>query len=170
MTKATGWHSLTGKELRFISAQKKIISAQKKSDTSKEKKNIRGETMEEADRLLCEKCGAVNYADAEFCRRCGEPLQPDAPMPAPRQPEIVQYEASAELPEPPRNALDELMHLGIGGLIGFGIRLGFALAIAEIIALMVIVIILIVVVIVLTLLGVGIGNLFFGNLASLARV
>lgn len=121
--------------------------------------------MEETDRILCEKCGTVNYANAEFCRRCGEPLQPDAPMPAPQQPEITPYEASAELPEPPRNALDELMHLGIGGLLGFGIRLGFVLAIAEIIALVVIVIILIVVAVVLTLLGVGIGSL-----TSLARV
>jgi len=121
--------------------------------------------MEETDRILCEKCGTVNYANAEFCRLCGEPLKPDAPMPAPQQSEIAQYEARFELPQPPRNALDELMHLGIGGLIGFGIRLGFVLAIAEIIALVVIVIILVVVALVLTLLGFGIGSL-----TSLARL
>ena len=69
-----------------------------------------------------------------------------------------------------RVTLDELMHLGFGGLIGFGIRFGFVLAIAEIIALVVLVIILIVFAVVLTMLGVGIGNLFFGNLTSLARV
>jgi hypothetical protein len=91
-------------------------------------------------------------------------------MPEPQEQFIAQYGASAELHEPPRNALDELMHLGIGRLIDFGIRFGFVLAIAEIIALVVIVIIVTVVAVVLTLLGVGIGNLFFGNLTSLGRV
>jgi hypothetical protein len=62
------------------------------------------------------------------------------------------------------------MHLSLGELIGFGIRFGAVLAIAEIIALVVIVIIIIVVVAVLTLLGIGIANLFFGNLTSLAGV
>jgi uncharacterized membrane protein YvbJ len=126
--------------------------------------------MEEADRTMCEKCMAINDANAEFCRRCGEPLSQNAPMPEPQQQDIAQYGARTELPEPPRNALDELMHLGIGSLIEFGIRFGFVLAIAEIIALVVIVIIVIVVAVVLTLLGVGIGNLFFGNLTSLGRV
>ena len=87
-----------------------------------------------------------------------------------RRSDISSYGASGELPEPPRNALDELMHLGFGGLIGFGIRFGCVLAIVEIIALVVLVIILIVFAVVLTLLGVGIGNLFFGNLTSLAGV
>jgi uncharacterized OB-fold protein len=126
--------------------------------------------MEEADRTMCEKCMAVNYADAEFCRRCGEPLPQNAPTPTSQESDISSYSASGELPEPPRNALEELMHLGFGGLIGFGIRFGFVLAIAEIIALVVLVIILIVFAVVLTLLGVGIGNLFFGNLTSLAGV
>ena len=126
--------------------------------------------MEEADRTMCEKCMAINDANAEFCRRCGEPLPQNAPMPEPQQPEIAQYGASGELREPPRNALDELMHLGIGRLIGFGIRFGFVLAIAEIIALVVIVIILAVLAVVLTLLGIGIGNFFFGNLTSLGRL
>ena len=126
--------------------------------------------MEEADRTMCEKCMAVNYADAEFCRRCGEPLPQNAPTPTPQESDIPSYGASDELPEPPRNALDELMHLSFGELIGFGIRFGVVLAIAEIIALVVIVIIIIVVVAVLTLLGIGIANLFFGNLTSLAGV
>ncbi|MGA7470035.1 MAG: zinc ribbon domain-containing protein [Halobacteriota archaeon] len=126
--------------------------------------------MEEADRMMCEKCMAINDANAEFCRRCGEPLPQNAPMPEPQQQDIAHYRPSAELPEPPRNALDELMHLGIGRLIEFGIRFGFVLAIAEVIALVVIVIIVIVVTVVLTLLGIGIGNLLLGNLTSLGRV
>jgi hypothetical protein len=119
---------------------------------------------------MCEKCMAVNYADAEFCRRCGEPLSQNTPIPTPQESDIPSYGASDELPEPPRNALDELMHLSFGELIGFGIRFGAVLAIAEIIALVVIVIIIIVVVAVLTLLGIGIANLFFGNVTSLAGV
>ena len=91
-------------------------------------------------------------------------------MPAPQKSDTSSYSTSIELPEPPRNALDELMHLSFGELIGFGIRFGFVLAIAEIIALVVLVIILIVFAVVLTLLGVGMGNLFFGNLTSLPRV
>jgi len=71
--------------------------------------------MEEADRIMCEKCMAVNYADAEFCRRCGEPLPQNASTPTPQEADISSYSASDELPEPPRNALDELMHLGFGG-------------------------------------------------------
>ena len=126
--------------------------------------------MEEPDRTMCEKCMTVNYADAEFCRRCGEPLLQNVPMSEAQQPEIAQYGARVELPEPPRNALDELMHLSFGGLIGFGIRFGVVLAIAEIIALVVIGIIIIVGAAVLTLLGIGIANLFFGNLTSLAGV
>jgi hypothetical protein len=126
--------------------------------------------MEEADRTMCEKCMAVNYADAEFCRRCGEPLQQNAPTPTPQESDTSLYGASDGLPEPPRNALDELMQLSFGGLIGFGIRFGVVLAIAEIIALVVIVIIIVVVVAVLTLLGIGIANLFFGNVTSLAGV
>jgi hypothetical protein len=126
--------------------------------------------MEEADRTMCEKCMAINDANAEFCRRCGEPLEQDVQMPTPQKSDTSLYSTSIELPEPPRNALDELMHLSFGELIGFGIRFGFVLAIAEIIALVVLVIILIVFAVVLTLLGVGIGNLFFGNLTSLARV
>jgi len=90
-------------------------------------------------------------------------------MPEPQQQDITHYRPSAELPEPPRNALDELMHLGIGRLIEFGIRFGFVLAIAEVIALVVIVIIVIVVTVVLTLLGIGIGNLLLGNLTSLGE-
>ena len=126
--------------------------------------------MEEADRTMCEKCMAINDANAEFCRQCGEPLEQDVQMPTPQKSDTSLYSTSIELPEPPRNALDELMHLSFGELIGFGIRFGFVLAIAEIIALVVLVIILIVFAVVLTLLGVGIGNLFFGNLTSLARV
>jgi uncharacterized OB-fold protein len=125
--------------------------------------------MEEADRTMCEKCMAVNYADAEFCRRCGEPLPQNAPTLTPQELDIPSYGASDELPESPRNALDELMHLSLWELIGFGMRFGVVLAIAEIIALVVIVII-IVVVTILTLLGIGIANLFFGNLTSLAGV
>lgn len=119
---------------------------------------------------MCEKCMAINDVNAEFCRRCGEPLEQDVPMPAPQKSDTSSYSTSIELPEPPRNALDELMHLSFGELIGFGIRFGFVLAIAEIIALVVLVIILIVFAVVLTLLGVGMGNLFFGNLTSLPRV
>jgi len=44
--------------------------------------------MEEADRTMCEKCMAVNYADAEFCRRCGEPLPQNAPTPPPQESDI----------------------------------------------------------------------------------
>jgi len=126
--------------------------------------------MKEADRTMCEKCMAINDVDAEFCRRCGEPLEQDVPMPALQKSDTSSYSTSIELLEPPRNALDELMHLSFGELIGFGIRFGFVLAFAEIIALVVLVIILIVFAVVLTLLGFGIGNLFFGNLTSLARV
>ena len=126
--------------------------------------------MEEADRTMCEKCMTINDASAEFCRRCGEPLEQDVPMPTPQQSDTSSYSTSIELPEPPRNALDELVHLSFGELIGFGIRFGFVLAIAEIIALVVIVIILAVLAVVLTLLGIGIGNFFFGNLTSLGRL
>lgn len=123
--------------------------------------------MEEADRTMCEKCMAINDANAEFCRRCGEPLPQNAPVPEPQQSDTSSYPTSVELPEPPRNALDELMHLSFGELIGFGIRFGVVLAIAQIIALLVIVIIIIVLAAVLTLLGFGIANLFLGNLTSL---
>ena len=126
--------------------------------------------MEEADRTMCEKCMAVNDANAEFCRRCGEPLPQNALMPTHQQSDTSSYSPSVELPEPPRNALDELMHLSFGELIGFGIRFGVVLAIAQIIALVVLVIIIIAAAVVLTLLGVGIANLFFGNLTSLAGV
>lgn len=127
--------------------------------------------MEEADRTMCEKCMAINDANAEFCRRCGEPLLQNAPMPTHQQSDTSSYPTSVELPEPPRNALDELLHLSFGELIGFGIRFGVVLAIAQIIALVVIVIITItVVVVVLTLLGIGIASLSFGNLTSLAGV
>jgi hypothetical protein len=123
--------------------------------------------MEEANRIMCEKCKAVNDSNTKFCTRCGAPLLNNAPMPLPEQSGTSSYFASPELPEPPRNALDELMHLGFGGLFEFGIRFGFVLAIAEIIALAVLVIIFIVIAVVLLLLGFGIGNLFFGNLTSL---
>jgi hypothetical protein len=126
--------------------------------------------MEEADRTMCEKCMAINDANAEFCRRCGEPLPQNAPVPEPQQSDTSSYLTSVELPEPPRNALDELMHLSFGELIGFGIRFGVVLAIAQILALLVIVIIIIVLAAVLTLLGFGIANLFFGNLTSLGGV
>ena len=126
--------------------------------------------MEEADRTMCEKCMAINDANAEFCRRCGEPLPQNALMPTPQQSDTSSYPTSVELPEPPRNALDELMHLSFGELIGFGIRFGVVLAIAQIIALVVIMIIVIVFAVVLMLLGFGIGNLFFGNLTSLTGV
>src|SRR5665647_251879 len=123
--------------------------------------------MEEANRIMCEKCKAVNDSNTKFCTRCGAPLLNNAPMPLLEQSGTSSYFASPELPEPPRNALDELMHLGFGGLFEFGIRFGFVLAIAEIIALAVLVIIFIVIAVVLLLLGFGIGNLFFGNLTSL---
>jgi hypothetical protein len=126
--------------------------------------------MEEADRTMCEKCMAINDANAEFCRRCGEPLEQDVPMPTPQKSDTSSYSTSVELPEPPRNALDELMRLSFGELIGFGIRFGVVLAIAQIIALVVIVIIIIVVAAVLTLLGISVANLFFGNLTSLGGV
>ena len=126
--------------------------------------------MEEADRTLCEKCMAINDANAEFCRRCGEPLLQNAPMLMSQQSDTSPYPTTVELPEPPRNTLDELMHLSFGELIGFGIRFGVVLATAQIIALLVIVIIIIVAAAVLTLLGFGIANLFFGNLTSLAGV
>lgn len=119
--------------------------------------------MEEANRIMCEKCKAINYVNAEFCTKCGEPLQHNAPVQLPERLGTSSCFPSAELPEPPRNTLDELMHLNFGGLIGFGVRFGFILAIAEIIALLVITIIAIVVAAVLMLLGFGIGNLLFGN-------
>jgi hypothetical protein len=126
--------------------------------------------MEEANRIMCEKCKGINYVNAEFCTRCGKPQPHNAAMPQPEQSDTSSYFASPELSEPPRNALDELMHLGFGGLFEFGIRFGFVLAIAEIIALAVLVIIFIVFAVVLLLLGFGIGNLFFGNLTSLTGV
>jgi hypothetical protein len=126
--------------------------------------------MEEANRILCERCNAVNPANAELCRRCGEPLQETAPTATFQKSGSALYRANEEMREPPRNALDELMHLGIGGLISFGVRLGFILAIAGIITLVVFAIIVVLGVIVLTLLGVGIGNLLFGNLTSIAGV
>ena len=126
--------------------------------------------MEEADRMMCEKCMAINDVNAEFCGRCGEPLAQNALMPTRQQSDTSSYPTSVELPEAPRNALDELMHLSFGELIGSGIRFGVVLAIAQIIALVVIVIIIIVVAVLLTLLGIGIGNLFLGNLTSLGRV
>jgi hypothetical protein len=126
--------------------------------------------VEEADRTMCEKCMAINDANAEFCRRCGEPLPQDVPMPTRQQSDTSSYPTSVELPEPPRNTLDELMHLSFGELIGFGIRFGVVLAIAQIIALLVIIIIIILVAAVLTLLGFGIANLFLGNLTFLGGV
>jgi hypothetical protein len=126
--------------------------------------------MEEADSTMCERCMAINDANAEFCRRCGEPLAQNALMPTRQQSDTSSYPTRVELPEPPRNTLDELMRLSFGELIRFGIRFGVVLAIAQIIALVVIFIIIIVGAVLLTLLGIGIGNLFFGNLTSLAGV
>jgi predicted amidophosphoribosyltransferase len=36
--------------------------------------------MAEADRMLCKKCIAISYVNAEFCKLCGEPLQQSAPI------------------------------------------------------------------------------------------
>jgi hypothetical protein len=141
--------------------------------------------VEEADQTMCEKCMTINDINAPFCKRCGEPLPQYAPTresrqqvapeyaaPTPESQEQVapEYVTRTKLPSAPRNALDELMHLSFGELIGFGVRFGVVLAIAQIIALIVIVIIIIVVAVILMLLGVGIANLLSGHLTALAGV
>jgi len=51
--------------------------------------------MEEAAHIQCEKCSAVNDANAEFCRLCGEPLPQTVPNPTPQQSNISRYVFSA---------------------------------------------------------------------------
>jgi len=108
----------------------------------------------------------LTTADAEFCRRCGEPLPQNASTPTPQEADISSYSASDELPEPPRNALDELMHLALGAHRIWH-TVWICSRIAEIIALVVLVIILIVFAVVLDDARQLHRKLFFGNLTSL---
>jgi len=126
--------------------------------------------MAEIDRTMCEKCFAVNELNAEFCRRCGEPLPKNASTPEFRQPEARQPGTSVELRAPPRNALDELMRMDFGELLGFGMRFGIVLAIAQIIALIILAIIFIILAALLTLLGISIVHLLFGNLTTFTGI
>jgi len=144
--------------------------------------------MEEAEQTMCDRCMTINDINAPFCKQCGNPLPHYAPTresrqqaapehttraPPPYEPQQElepEYEPRTKLPGEPRNALDELMQLSFGELLGFGMRFGVVLAIAQIIALIVIVILIIVIAAVLTLLGVGIANFIGGHLTALAGI
>jgi hypothetical protein len=144
--------------------------------------------MGEADRTMCEKCMTVNDIDAEFCKRCGQPLPQNAPIPEYEQPPTPPNSYRAEHDEPlPQNApipeyeqpptpygyrgkplrpsrgiLYDFMHLSYGKLISLGVKLGVVLIVVEIIALVFGVIIFSLLTALAVLLGLGFsgGNLF----------